>query len=459
MNVDFYESAVLSLTLRAGYASQVFDRIQPEDFSQDLQPFAFAAKDLLEQGRGVDLLTVAERLEAEGFENPGELLAQIVEQSGKTTIENLDDYCDLLSRRGLSRSLRLAQLQAKQILEDESDPVAAQQQIMALFEAIQPQKSDDALWTMQRASREFLEEMQRRNEAGGELIGLSTGWKHLDSRINGMREGDFIIVAGRPSMGKTTFAMNIVEHNAAREKNPCLVFSMEMSAPQVIEKMTASLGGISLTSLRRGTLAEEEWAKFTAASKMVQNANLFIDDRGGLTVAQMRARAHEIKRKAGGLDLIMVDYIQLMQAKAESRTNEITKISAGLKALAKEFKCPVIALSQLSRAVEQRNDKRPVMSDLRESGAIEQDADIIIFPYRAGYYENPDEPDPMTEIIFGKIRMGERGSEGLEFQGHFSRFKALDLRPDFNLIRKQKEEAERGEWKAKKTRTGGMAIQ
>jgi replicative DNA helicase len=155
----------------------------------------------------------------------------------------------------------------------------------------------------------------------------------------------------------------------------------------------------------------------------------------------------------------MVDYIQLMQAKAESRTNEITKISGGLKALAKEFKCPVIALSQLSRAVEQRNDKRPIMSDLRESGAIEQDADIIIFPYRAGYYENPDDPDPMTEIIFGKMRMGERGSEGLEFQGHFSRFKALDSRPDFNLIRKQKEEAEQEGWKGKKSRTGGMAIQ
>jgi replicative DNA helicase len=207
--------------------------------------------------------------------------------------------------------------------------------------------------------------------------------------------------------------------------------------------MTASLGGIGLGSLRRGTLTEEEWTKFTAASRLVQSARLHIDDRGGLSLAQMRARCHEIKRKTGSLGLIMVDYLQLMNGKAENRTQEITKITGGLKALGKEFKCPVIALSQLNRGVESRTDKRPLMSDLRESGSIEQDADIIIFPYRQGYYDNPDNPDPLTEVIFGKIRMGERGSDGLEFQGHFSRFKALDGRVDFASIRAAKENAER----------------
>ena len=153
----------------------------------------------------------------------------------------------------------------------------------------------------------------------------------------------------------------------------------------------------------------------------------------------------------------MVDYIQLMQAKAENRTNEITKISSGLKALGKEFRCPVVALSQLNRGVESRPDKRPLMSDLRESGAIEQDADLILFPYREGYYENPDDPDPMTEIIFGKIRMGERGSEGLEFKGQFSRFDALTARPDFQGIRAAKEQQERERKKDRKSK-GGMEL-
>jgi len=457
MNIDVYEAAVLSLTMRSDYAAQVFDKISPEDFGQEIRPFAIAAYDQLQANKPVDPLTVAERMESDGIESAGELVARIVEQSGKPSIENLDAYCQILSSRGLKRSLYGAAVNARQIIEEESDPVAAQEQIQALFEAIQPKKADDSLWDMKRASVEFIQEMERRNEAGGELIGLSTGWKHLDDRINGMREGDLIIVAGRPSMGKTTFALNMVEHTAIQKKEPCLVFSMEMSAPQIMEKMTASQGEINLNSLRRGTLTEEEWSKFSAASQMIQKANLFIDDRGGLSVAQMRARAHEIKRKAGGLSLIMVDYIQLMQAKAENRTNEITKISGGLKALAKEFRCPVIALSQLNRGVESRQDKRPMMSDLRESGAIEQDADLILFPYREGYYENPDDPDPLTEIIFGKIRMGERGSEGLEFKGQFSRFKAMEARPDFQGIRAAKEQKE-NQGQGNRKNKGGMEL-
>jgi len=457
MNVDVYEAAVLSLTLRADYAAQVFGKISPEDFGHEIRPFAVAAYDQLQENKAVDPLTVAERMESEGYENAGELVARIVEQSGKPSIDNLDDYCQILSSRGLKRSLYGAAVTARQILEDEPDPAAAQEQIQALFEAIQPKKADESLWDMKRASVEFIQEMQRRNDAGGELIGLSTGWKHLDDRINGLREGDLVIVAGRPSMGKTTFALNMVEHAAIQEQETCLVFSMEMSAPQIMEKMTASQGRISLNSLRRGTLTEEEWSRFTAASKLIQNANLFIDDRGGLSVPQMRARAHEIKRRTGKLSLIMVDYIQLMQAKAENRTNEITKISSGLKALGKEFRCPVVALSQLNRGVESRPDKRPLMSDLRESGAIEQDADLILFPYREGYYENPDDPDPMTEIIFGKIRMGERGSEGLEFKGQFSRFDALTARPDFQGIRAAKEQQERERKKDRKSK-GGMEL-
>lgn len=442
--LDYYEAAVLCLTVRSDYAAQVFAKVRPEDFSSDMRAYAEAAKELLDANKAVDPVTVTELMESKGIVNPGAMLGEIADSITHVSIENLDAYAEILSKRGLSRDLASANLSARQILQDERDPETAQSKILTLYEGLKRAGGkDDHLWDMKRASQQFLLEMERRNEAGGELIGLSTGWKHLDDRINGMREGDFIVVAGRPSMGKTTFAMNMVEFNAARRGIPCLVFSMEMSAPQIIEKMTASLGGISLTSLRRGTLTEDEWSRFSAAARLVQGANLTVDDRGGLTVAQMRARAHEIQRKTGKLGLIMVDYIQLMQAPgAENRTNEITKISGGLKSLAKEFQCPVVALSQLSRSVEQRQDKRPVMSDLRESGAIEQDADIIIFPFRAGYYEDPDNPDPLTEIIFGKIRMGERGTEGLEFQGHYSKFKALDARVDFAAIQAAKVQAD-----------------
>jgi replicative DNA helicase len=446
-NFDVYECAVLSLCVRADYAAQVFSQIKPGDFSTDLREYAQAAFDLLQENRAVDVVTVAERMESNGAHNAMEFVSGVVEQSGRPVIDNLNDYCAILGNRGLRRNLYTAAFSAKSIIEEERDATTAQQKILAEFEAIKGQQQDESLWDMSRASREFLNEMQRRNDAGGELIGLSTGWDQLDDRLNGMRPGDLIIVAGRPSMGKTTFAMNIVEYNATRDKIPSLVFSMEMSAPQVIEKMTASLGEINLNSLRRGCLTEGEWKKFSAASQMIKNAKLHIDDRGGLTVAQMRARAHEVKRREGSLGLIMVDYLQLMSAgKAENRTQEITKITGGLKALGKEFQCPVIALSQLSRAVESRNDKRPMMSDLRESGSIEQDADVILFPFREGYYVNPDDPDSMTEIIFGKVRMGERGSEGLEFQGKFSRFKALDSRVDFAAIRAAKEAAEKQEW-------------
>ena len=459
-NFDVYECAVLSLCVRADYAAQVFSEIKPGDFSADLREYAQAAFDLLQENRAVDVVTVAERMEANGAHNAMEFVSGVVEQSGRPVIDNLNDYCAILGNRGLRRNLYTAAFSAKSIIEEERDATTAQQKILAEFEAIKGQQQDESLWDMSRASREFLNEMQRRNDAGGELIGLSTGWKHMDNRINGMRGGDLIVVAGRPSMGKSTFALNMVEHNAAREKVPSLIFSMEMSSPQLIEKMTASLGQIDLTALRKGQLTEAEWAKFTAASKVIQSANLFIDDRGGLSVSQMRARAHEIRRRCGSLGLIMVDYLQLMTAKAENRTNEITKITGGLKSMAKEFKCPVIALSQLNRAVEQRSDKRPMMSDLRESGSIEQDADIIIFPFREGYYDNPDDPDPTTEIIFGKIRMGERGTEGLEFQGKYSRFKSLDSRIDFAAMRSAREEAEMMAQKDrfKKKSGGGMTL-
>lgn len=439
---DMYEAPVLALLIRSDYAAQVFSRVTPNDFGQQLRPFVQAAYDLFQEGKEVDGVTVAERMEAEGFDKPLALILDVHDQMSFASIERLDDYCEILTSRGHSRALQMAHIDADRVLDEERDPAIAHQRILEIYERVnQRQREDSSLWDMQRASREFLEEMERRVDAGGELIGLSTGWNALDGRLNGMRPGDFIVVAGRPGMGKSTFALNIVRHNAVVDSVPTLVFSLEMTAPQLIEKMTADIGPVNLTELRRGTLSEGAWANFSAASQRIQKAPLFIDDRAGLSVAQMKARAIEIKRRCGSLGLIMVDYIQLMNAKGNSRNDQITDITKGLKEMAKELGCPLIGLSQLSRAVESRQDKRPNNSDLRESGSIEQDADIIIFPYRDSYYDRDAEhPDPTCEIIFSKIRMGEPGSEGLEWQGHYSRFMALEHRPDFELIRKQKQQ-------------------
>jgi len=459
---DFYDAAVLALAMRSDYAAQVFSKVTPMDFFPELRPYAEAACQLMQEGKSVDVVTVAERMEAEGIETPLATLLDIHETKSFVSIENLSEYCEILFSRGHSRALQMAHIDADRVLDEERDPTVAHQRILEIYEGVnQRKRHDSSLWDMKRASREFLEEMERRVDAGGELIGLSTGWPALDKRINGMREGDFIVVAGRPGMGKSTFALNVVRHNAVTEHVPTLVFSLEMTAPQLIEKMTADLGPVNLTELRRGTVSEGAWSQFSAASQLIQKAPLFIDDRAGLSVAQMKARAIEIKRRCGSLGLIMVDYIQLMNAKGNSRNDQITEITKGLKELAKELGCPLIGLSQLSRAVESRQDKRPNNSDLRESGSIEQDADIIIFPYRDSYYDRDAEhPDPTCEIIFSKIRMGEPGSEGLEWQGHYSRFVALEHRPDFELIRKQKEQQEQ-QWQPQPQRSrkpAGMTL-
>lgn len=436
---DYIEASLLDLALRSDYAAEVFDTVKPEHFSSDMQPAIASAYALFMEGKPLDLLTVAEHMEAQGVERALDLITRIVEASGQASIANLAYYAKIVASRGLRRQLEYALLECRSLLNDET-PEAAHQKIIQRFADLD-QSDDDSLWDMKTAAKAFLEEMQRRCDANGELIGLSTGFSHLDNRIGGMRPGDSVIIAGRPGMGKSTLALNIVEHNALRQKIPTLIFSLEMSAPQVIEKITSSYGAVDLGGMRRGVLKGEEWSRFSAAAQAVQNAPLRIDDRGGLSVAQVRARCFEVKRRHG-LELVVIDYMGLMTATGSNLNEQITKISKGIKQLAKDLKCPVISLSQLNRGVEQRVDKRPGMADLRESGAIEQDADVIIFPYREGYYDKDStSPDPTVEVIFGKIRMGEPGSEGLEWQGRYSRFVSMEARPDFQLIRAQATQA------------------
>ncbi|NYT63103.1 replicative DNA helicase [Alcaligenaceae bacterium] len=270
---------------------------------------------------------------------------------------------------------------------------------------------------------ERIDELYHR-EGGSDITGVPTGFSDLDRMTSGLQPGDLVIVAGRPSMGKTSFSMNIGEHVAIEQGLPVAVFSMEMGAVQLAMRMVGSVGMLDQHRMRTGKLTADDWPKLTHAVQQVQEAQIYIDETPALSSTEVRARSRRLARQCGKLGLIIIDYMQLMSASSagENRATEISEISRSLKGLAKELNCPLIALSQLNRSLEQRPNKRPVMSDLRESGAIEQDADLILFIYRDEVY-NPDSPDKGTaEIIIGKQRNGPIGSVRLTFQGASTRF-------------------------------------
>ena len=262
-----------------------------------------------------------------------------------------------------------------------------------------------------------------------EVTGVRTGFYDMDRMTAGLQKGDLVILAARPSMGKTAFALNIAENVAVNEDLPVLVFSMEMGASQLALRMIGSLGRIDQSGLRTGRLRDDEWTRLTEAAERLGRAKLFIDETPALNPAELRARSRRMARQFGQLGLIVIDYLQLMsgtsKSDGENRATEISEISRGLKALAKELQCPVIALSQLNRSVETRTDKRPMMSDLRESGAIEQDADVIMFIYRDEYYNKESKEPGVAEIIIGKQRNGPVGTVRLTFLKPLTKFDNL----------------------------------
>lgn len=263
------------------------------------------------------------------------------------------------------------------------------------------------------------------------ITGISSGLRDLDQRTSGWQDGELVILAARPSMGKTALALNFVETAVFTQEKPVLVFSLEMPAESLIMRMLSSIGRINQSKIRNGQLTEEDWPKLTAAVQKLKGARLFIDDTAALTPQDLRARIRRLTREYGNPGMIMVDYLQLMQTigNKDGRTQEISEISRSLKAIAKEYSCPLIALSQLNRAVEQRPNKRPMNADLRESGAIEQDADVVLFIYRDEYYNEDSSEKGVAELILGKQRNGEVGTCRAAFIGQYTRFE--NLAPDY----------------------------
>lgn len=419
------EQAVLGALLVSPDAwDRVADILKPEDFyRRDHREIYATIRALQEFERTSDVVLVGDRLQQRMPEFNAAYLLELVNHSAG--VANLETHARLVHSKALTRRLIDS---SQQTIQDayaaDCDDVAAlieraEQRVVNVAEGGQ---RSTPYSTMRETIAGLYTSLHARHSHGGTLHGLSTGFTDLDAILCGLKGGDLIVVAARPSMGKTALALNIAEACAIEQRQPAMLFSMEMSNLQIAYRLTSSIGRVDSTRLQSAEMDEHEWQLVVAALAKMADAPLVIDDSPALTPTAIRARARRAKREHG-LSLIVIDYLQLMQTGGkENRTTEISDIARSLKALAKELDVPVIALSQLNRSVEQRPDKRPIMSDLRESGAIEQDADVILFIYRDEYY-NADSTDAgMAEIIVAKQRMGPAGTATLAFNGAYSRF-------------------------------------
>jgi len=386
---------------------------------------------LIDYGGPADAVTVGERLtQLDQLDQAGglEYLGRLVQDTPSAA--NIRAYASIVRERSMLRQLieiggdiaDSAQTtdgrNAQQVVDD------AERLVFRI--ADQGQRRGSGFVPLNEILPKTIDRLDVLSHTEGDITGISTGFDEMDNYTAGLQRGDLVIVAGRPSMGKTSLAMNLAENAAIGNGVATAVFSMEMSAEQLSFRMISSVGRVNQSHLRTGRLADEDWSRIDSAVSMMSAAPMFIDDTPALSPTEVRARARRLKREHN-LGLVVVDYLQLMQVAGtkENRATEISEISRSLKALAKELDCPIIALSQLNRSVEQRTDKRPVMSDLRESGAIEQDADLIVFIYREEVYDPETPRKGVADIIIGKQRNGPVGDFRLTFLGEYTRFENL----------------------------------
>ncbi|MDO3386883.1 replicative DNA helicase [Gilvimarinus sp. SDUM040013] len=387
--------------------------------------------ELQEDSQPLDAVTLSEALERHGELERAGGLGYLVELAANTpSAENITAYARIVRERSTLRQLIVA---AQEISQSSYNPAGLDSDdLLQLAEKRVAQIAEDrpkegGLREVNGLLKETVERIDELFRSGDDVTGVPTSIGDLDAKTSGWQPGELIILAARPSMGKTALALNFVETAIFSQKRPVLVFSMEMPSAALVMRMMSSVGRIDQGHMRNGKLTEEDWPKLSVAVSKLKDKPLFIDDTPGLTPQEMRARTRRIAREHGNPGMIMVDYLQLMQVAGsnEGRTQEISEISRALKALAKEFDCPVIALSQLNRSVEQRPNKRPMNSDLRESGAIEQDADVILFIYRDEYYNEDSAEKGVAELIVGKQRNGEVGTVRAAFVGKYTRFDNL----------------------------------
>ena len=429
------ESSVLGgLLLDNNSWDKVGDLLVEADFYRYEHRLVFASiPSLVNTNRPADVITVFEQMQSQGkAEEVGGLaylnsLAQYVPSSA-----NIRRYAEIVRERSILRKLvSVSDEIATSALNTNGRPVTnildeAEQKIFSIGE--EGSRMRQGFQSMDKLVVQLLDRVEEMSQNPNDITGVPTGFFDLDRMTSGMQAGDLIVLAARPSMGKTALAINIAEHVALQEDLPVAVFSMEMGTSQLAIRIVGSIGRIDQGRLRTGKLIDDEWPRLSDAIERLKTVSLSIDETPGLTTSELRASARRLARSCGKLGLVVVDYLQLMSGSGggdgENRATELGEISRGLKMLAKELQCPVIALSQLNRGVEQRTDKRPMMSDLRESGAIEQDADVIMFIYRDDYYNKDSKEPGVAEIIIAKQRNGPTGTVKLTFLKPITKFES-----------------------------------
>ena len=429
-SVQGEQSVLGGLMLNSEAWNEISDKISSEDFYRREHQLIFKAmRALSEADQPLDVVTIAEELERRAELNDVGGMPYLGMLANETpTASNVPAYARIVREQSVMRQLiKVGNKIADSGYRPEGRPVddlldQAETEVFKIAE--QKDKGRQGFQDIQALLTKTVDKIDELFNSDDALTGVSSGFSDFDGRTSGLQKADLVIVAGRPSMGKTTFAMNMCENVAIGAGVPVAIFSMEMPAESLTMRMISSLGRINQQAVRSGKLEDDDWPRVTSAVNILSQAKIFIDDSAALTPNEIRARCRRLQKEHGQLGMVMVDYLQLMRAPeaGDNRVNEISAISRGLKALAKELNCPVVALSQLNRSLEQRPNKRPVMSDLRESGAIEQDADLIVFIYRDEVY-NEDSPDKgKAEIIIAKQRNGPIGTVNLTFQGQFTRF-------------------------------------
>ncbi|MEJ1296904.1 MAG: replicative DNA helicase [Candidatus Sedimenticola sp. (ex Thyasira tokunagai)] len=429
-NIQAEQSVLGGLMLDNSTWDQIADRVVEIDFYRREHQLIFRTIELLaDRSKPFDVVTLSESLERHGqLDEAGGMIYLGTLAQDTPSAANIRAYADIVREHSVMRQLiKVGTEVADSGFAPEGRESAelldeAERKVFEIAE--KGAKSRGGFESIKSLLTKAVDKIETLFEQDEPITGLSTGFSDFDDRTSGLHPADLVIVAGRPSMGKTTFAMNIAENVAINSKLPVAVFSMEMPGEALAMRMMSSLGRINQSRVRNGKLEDDEWPRLTSAVSLLAEAKLYIDDTPAMSPLEVRARARRLMREHGELGLIMIDYLQLMQVPgmSENRTNEISAISRSLKALAKELNVPVIALSQLNRSLESRTNKRPIMSDLRESGAIEQDADLVVFIYRDEVY-NEDSPDKgRAEIIISKQRNGPIGTFNLTFLGEFTKF-------------------------------------
>ncbi|CAB1274417.1 replicative DNA helicase [Candidatus Nitrosacidococcus tergens] len=429
-SIEAEQSVLGGLLLDNQAWDHIGDILKPDDFYKSEHTILFdGINRLIETSQPCDAITLSEYLRGQQtLEKVGGLPYIVALVQNTPTAANIKAYADVVRERSILRQIihigtEVAQSGyfpegrgSKELLDE------AEQRIFAIAE--QGNRVRQSFFDIKALLTKAVDRIAYLHEQDNPIIGVPSGFVDFDALTSGFGKGDLVIIAGRPSMGKTSFAMNIAEYAAVKQHLSIAIFSMEMPADQLVMRMMSSTGRIDQGRVRTGRLRDEDWPKLTIAIKSLNEAPIFIDDTPALSPSELRARIRRLIREQGNLGLILIDYLQLMQipGSKENRATEISEISRNLKVIAKEFNVPVLALSQLNRSLEGRPSKKPVMSDLRESGAIEQDADLIIFIYRDEVY-NEDSPEKGTaEIIIGKQRNGPIGTVRLTFRGEYTRF-------------------------------------